>query len=853
MKKALWLLSLLVLTVSLTACGGSSGSSDTTTSTPSGLSGAVAAAPVKDASVMVDYKYLTAAAQKAAKTEDAIKVGYTNASGAIVFDDAAMAKVDRTKDVVLYSKDGVKFTSAYNTMKAVKDADTEATDLFKGQLRAILAKGATTAYLTPANTIVADRVAAGDSYEVAKEFALNLLQNKLGLIAMENPLGNPLANLTKSEFVSQAIFEAYGTSEAAVTAGNVSFAASAPRSTPFTAAELTTLATKTKTALKKDGVVVDEAALKADAVVTTKQRTIDFKFTNTAAGFLKALDKEKARAFSVKEADLDEALTFTIAATTVKGNEAAIDNGEFVLKAFEGSGKVFFNGIDATVGTKFNSAVGFTFKPATSAADGVPTEADMKAFKAATITFEAVDAEGKAVKNIQPIVITITKIAPKEILVTQFDMDSTYTTIVELDASGNPVSAQNKIIGGNVSKNAATMKMDLAMINALTKEDLAKALVRFTAPAGYQFTAVTGAADQTAKVSTIDWKFNPVGEVATYEPSATAKFVKLGPTAVEYEIKTMTAEVIVDEKVVVSKTITVGFGATADTFTAIRDLNFGTATATTKDYTVDNTALDGIVPATFNIIRLAVDKANNVTIDPAYLETAVGNAPEHAFNAFVVKASATETALDAALNLAAAGLAKSFPIVVDSYTYVDGVATMKFDFAKANATPAPLVFKAPEQGDFIARIVLGAVTDEKVAAAKAGLNITSKAEVLGTFSSFTVPAKLSAVTVNDGAGTSDKITYAAVNATILSTEINAKTETELEKTSHWTFAYTPTLNAPNVPAFTVAATANAGKTGYDVVFTFTAQATHTADYVGKMTVTDGTDSNDVVDLNISGY
>lgn len=705
MKKALWLLSLLVLTVSLTACGGSSSSSDTTTT--SSLSGAVAAAPVKDAKVMVDYKYLTDAAKAAMTIAAPIQVGLTDKDGAIVFDAAAMAKVDRTAEVVLYSKDGVQFTSTEDTVAAAKAASKSA-DLFNGQLRAVLGVGETVAYLTPANTIVADKMIAGSTYAEAKQYALNLLQNQLGLIGMENPLGNPLADLTKSEFVSQAVLKAFGKSESDLVAGSVSFAG-APAQTAFTAADLTAIVTATKAALAKDGFVVNDDALKTDAAISNKKRTFALELpANASELFL--LDSEKTSDFSIKEADLVKAITFTISAKTIAGTTVA-DDGEYVLKSFEGTGKLQFNGLDAPVGTKFNSALGFTYKPATAEASGVPTEAEMKAFTKVSFTFVAIDAEGNPIANVDPKVVTITKIAPKDLVVTAFT--PTFDTKIELDTSAK------KIVGGDETSARAAFKVDMTMVNALAKEDLAKALIRYTAPAGYAFTDVENAEDAAAKVTTLDVKFDFSGtkdSFGTTDLQKQAKIIKLGPTAVAYDVKTMTVALVVDEKVVESKTVTVGFVPAAADFEKLRNFTLLASDDTmTEDFVTAPANLTGTIKATFSTLAMEIDAANkksvtlpNITWKAVAFDEngdAVTGSPINGVPAYMQAGETGEPVIEGA------------------------VATVTFNLADkdGNGTAEDAItLQVTKHGDYVVRIAEDSVATEDIAKA-GGLAVTSVA------------------------------------------------------------------------------------------------------------------------------
>lgn len=761
MKKALWLLSLLVLTVSLTACGGSSSSSDTTTPT-SGLSGAVAAAPVKDAKVMVDYKFLTEAAQKAATTQDAIVVGTTDKNGAIVFDAAAMAKVDRSKDVVLYSKDGVKFTSVYDTIKSVEDADKKATDLFNGSLRTVLAPEATTAYLTPANSIVADLVAKGSTLSAAEMTVRNMLVNTMGLIAMSDPLGNPLENITKSEFVSQAIFHVLKTSETAVSAGAVDFGAlySAEKANfaQLDAADITAITTALTTALKKDGFVVDADAIKADAAVSTKARTTALVVTNTSSsGLLVTLDTKKPYSYVIKEEDLNKSISFSVEGKTSKKDGA----GVYVLESFEGAGKLQYNGLDAAVGTKFNTALSFTYVPKAAANDGQLTEAEKKAFTAISFKFVALDAAGTPVANVDPVTVEIKKVSPEEIIAKTFT--------AEIANKEFAIASGKKVIVGGDKTTQVDFKAALTLLNALDKDALKEARVRFTAPEGYVFTNVAGVdpSEASAKVSIMDFKFENSAKKDSFTSSdiiKQAELVKLGSTAVDHDVKEMTVSFMIGDKVVKSDKVTLGFAPEATDFDEIRNFVLKTSTDTQiADFANETVNLAGKIKATFSTWKMDIAAAN----------AASGNATAadlpNPVKTFIIKAfDNTDNTVVSGASFSAAPkyMAAS---QTDEPTFVGGTATVTFNLGDKDGNGTNTA------------ITLGSLTDKKVYTIRiaetgteaedmtsGGMVITAKAPIAVTVTAGTAPQAIALKTAvtNNQQGTLSTESKLVVTATI---------------------------------------------------------------------------------------
>jgi hypothetical protein len=487
MKKALWLLSLLVLTVSLTACGGSSGSSDTTTSsTPSSLSGAVASAPVKDAKVMVSFDSLTAEAQKATALKDQkkpVQVGLTDKTGAIKFDAAAVAKLDRTKDIVLYSAGGVQFTSAYETEKAVADAGAGAdANLYKGSMKAVLAPKATTAYLTPANTLVAELVKGGDTLAEATRKVNNLVKVQLGLVAMENPLGNPLTDLAKSEFTTQALLAVLNVTEDALIAGTaVDFADKLSKVSSTAILDKAAFDAAVKSVEKYLG-KAHAAKLAQDEVISTAVLTTSMSLNSTITGDLKEALGTNVFAVAYKDTAASSTFAFTIDSTSNTAGKA----GKFLMTAAPAVGTVSAKGETVVADPKkeFEGSVTFNYtltKDEYTAAIG----------STRTFTFVAVNGE-----YVTPVTLTVKYTNENEVVISGFEFTTTEATkLVELaDAAKKVMSIEDEDevkfaqIALDTSNTAYELKIDT--INKFKAD--AKITVAVKAPEGFHFIKGSG-------------------------------------------------------------------------------------------------------------------------------------------------------------------------------------------------------------------------------------------------------------------------------------------------------------------------------------------------------------------------
>ncbi|OBQ46385.1 hypothetical protein [Halodesulfovibrio spirochaetisodalis] len=215
MKKALLLLAVLALTLSLTACGDSGSSDDPQPSVVKKLTGCVSGAPVKGAKVYAKSSCLLEEVRKGKDGNKDILVGRTDKDGCIIFDEAALCKLDRTKNVFLYSKGGMVFNCEYDCEEdANLKGGVDKKCYFRGQLRAILAPGAWCVNLTLPNTIAHDLVVdCGKSLEEANNLVKKLICCWMSIKLMEDPLGNACCDIVNYEYIAQALLLGMGSNE----------------------------------------------------------------------------------------------------------------------------------------------------------------------------------------------------------------------------------------------------------------------------------------------------------------------------------------------------------------------------------------------------------------------------------------------------------------------------------------------------------------------------------------------------------------------------------------------------------------------------------------------------------------
>ncbi|OBQ46383.1 hypothetical protein [Halodesulfovibrio spirochaetisodalis] len=217
MKKALLIMALIALSFSLAACGssGSSDSTDDTGSTPiiQKKQGCVSGAPVKGAQVYAKNNCDVTDEKIDCGGRD-ILVGVTDKNGCIIFDQEALAKLDRSKNVFLYSKGGMRFNCEYDCEADAKLKGAHPRKCyFKGQLRAVLAPGKCEAFLTLPNTLVHDLVKRGETLEVAENLVRKLICCWMSIKLMKDPLGNGCCELVNYEYIAQALLIGMGSCE----------------------------------------------------------------------------------------------------------------------------------------------------------------------------------------------------------------------------------------------------------------------------------------------------------------------------------------------------------------------------------------------------------------------------------------------------------------------------------------------------------------------------------------------------------------------------------------------------------------------------------------------------------------
>lgn len=486
MRKLLFVLCIVALCASITGCNSSSSNDSSSTSGNTLSSGAVVAAPVKDANVMVDYEYLTDSTKKAMATKEPIAIGKTDKTGKIIFDAQQVAKLDRTKNIVLFSKGGVKFTSQHNTTEEAIAA-TDTADLFNGTLQTVLAPNDTTAYLTVANTLVATITRTqGVKLTDAKRLVKKLIVETMRVKTLTNPLGNPTEDLVESEIVSQTLIKYLDTTEDEVSNGTdlrlkletvsnklaENKVEDAQNDHAFFTNNFDEIRKNAKTALNNPANTDNEEltnkvdALKKDDLVDTKTKTASITASSEDENFTDGVQH-----IPYASAPTAAIYTFTIKPTSYEKDVKA----SFTIASFPTIGTFSAGGetITATSKTTFNGNVIFTFA---LSADEVKSLAG----QTVAFTFTAPDSE-----YVTPCTVTYTFAAkdtlaiaaptfsPKTQLILFSNADTTnYASISDSDAN-IPATAK---FSGSFSFDSK---------NISTQEHTLKAV--FTAPEGFEF------------------------------------------------------------------------------------------------------------------------------------------------------------------------------------------------------------------------------------------------------------------------------------------------------------------------------------------------------------------------------
>ncbi|MCT4534808.1 hypothetical protein [Halodesulfovibrio sp.] len=218
MKKALFMVALIALSFALVGCGSSGSSSCDDSGGGSQVItkkfGCVSGAPVKGAQVFAKSTCKVVDNEKINCGGRDILIGVTDENGCIILDEEAFKKLDRSQNIFLYSKGGVRFNCAYSCEKDVKlKGASERNCCFKGQMRAVLAPGECKAYLTLPNTIVHDLVKCGETLEDARNLVKKLICCLMSIKTMADPLGNACCELVNYEYIAQALLIGMGSCE----------------------------------------------------------------------------------------------------------------------------------------------------------------------------------------------------------------------------------------------------------------------------------------------------------------------------------------------------------------------------------------------------------------------------------------------------------------------------------------------------------------------------------------------------------------------------------------------------------------------------------------------------------------
>ncbi|MCT4534081.1 hypothetical protein [Halodesulfovibrio sp.] len=483
----------LMFCMLLTACGGGSGGSHKPEQTT--ITGAVSAAPVKDAAIIAEAKYFTTQAQQEFASQAPIEVGRSDAEGKIVFNTALFDKLDRSQNAILYSEGGVRFSSEFTTVQAMKDANAPAqTHAFNGRLRAVLPKGSNEVYLTIPNTLVADMVEQGEPLVEAQKVITNIIRNQLRLTAMEDLFGDPLVTLTETEVISQALLQTADLTEERFAAAPVVIDSYTPdRFNP------TLVAQRVKSVL---GTKVDEAVLNTDVMVD--KTPVPYRLGYSAGGEL------------VKVGSKLCVLPVKISASNMLFNVWADmsdkSKGYFMLAAVSGDGYLFFGGNPVELNKPFNGSTAFSCSP--SATLGSPNSADIAAFTTASFTFAATDEKGNTVPNVNPLTVTIRKASDNECIVIDYSF-----AIANANAA---IEFNNIIPSGATARDTAQIKDNLTLneksklpltytakvnyMNSAPPSGDTSIKLQLTAPQGFAFVRDSG----TPGSSTIELPVSPI-------------------------------------------------------------------------------------------------------------------------------------------------------------------------------------------------------------------------------------------------------------------------------------------------------------------------------------------------------
>lgn len=493
-SRILGVLALLTLVFALTACNGSGGS-DSSSSNGSSGGGSVAAAPLQSAKVF------------GLSTEgDKLLIGTTDSNGAFVANSNA-SKLQFP--AVVWSVGG------WNVNDDVTDASKE----FKGTLKGVMTSATGKVYLTPANTLVAALYEKTGDLSEATSQVENLIKNEMGL-KIENPLANPLSDLSESEIVSKTLMhiigagsESNGAAMELLSKKITDIAKEMNEGKSFTEVVKTLPAspfynapTTLAECVKDEGTIIaEEAKASLGNLVTLEELKANTETKDTSA-FAIALNvvvdgnKNNYTEKVAAEAGDIETRDFAAKVTMADGTEKTAST-DFKLTLINGTiaGKV--------------SGKTYTLAPTDKLIFSVELPSDVTFPYSASFTLETVDVEPTFSRTYIMTFITKDEFAVKSVDYKGKDLLSFNTNTVD----GNIAE------GATSSITPATFTANVELVNDIEEALAAGNMdVRFVAPAGFVFSSTEGNEDTVTASS-----FSKAGKVYTAEHSA----VELAATA----------------------------------------------------------------------------------------------------------------------------------------------------------------------------------------------------------------------------------------------------------------------------------------------------------------------------------
>ncbi|OBQ57537.1 hypothetical protein [Halodesulfovibrio spirochaetisodalis] len=823
MKKALWLLSLLVLTVSLTACGGSSGSSDSTPAASSGLTGAVVAGPIDGANVV-------------ANIEGVDTVIGVSKKGTIVFDKAAVATI-KTFPIV------VKTTAGTNS-------NTQ--DAFGLELRAIMNDATNPVYVTPLSTLAAaiyekklENVAVVTA-ELEKEFAA-AAKAEVKAIAKDtfgatiDPFANPLAALEKHELLTQSFLATIAVEEAPRTGVLVA------TDQPAFANAIDDVATSLN-----DGGTYAQAAKAANAALVDGETIAKFLNDNkvaianrVASTITVVTDKDiedgtKAAAIAKTQGELN------IADATVEHKVVALSLGG-ISPYFKATGadipvlvSPVGNVADGSAPVGFAAANKYQITAASDISklevNGAPAalntpydfvhavNVDRTADEDATVTFTVSIVADDKIENTATIVIKkADTLIPTKVENTATVKLLPFTDggkVVSKIAKGATVAIADDTLKAAVTYDAQVNTTDnvaFALLNAAFK-------VRFTAPEGLMFKKAGEDDSQSIVIEATD---PAVASVGTYAVAGggysliTTKELPAG--AVTFGMEVISAEAT--PKVLMSTRPSYKVVASDDTKNILQSIAFSEkAVEVTKDYSA--------------AIALGAEANNVVFYGKTWNSVAGVNAPVQGFDKDNAAANLTWAA--AKVDGVTFGAQPIAPAAAAEYLY--GMQKFTVDLS-ALTVEAP----ALNAGEYVKVTIKPSIADSEFAVAVTDTTggvkaIQAKPAAPGDIASITINGGSAAATATGANGASvaaSGTVTVAINLAMAPAD-NAAYIAELNKKANWNVVLNSPVTAATdaVELTSVTAAARVDDTHYTAVLTFedtTINAADTGETTAKVT------------------